>query len=221
MFYDERGIKYPLIESRSEKVKESEFAPIQECFDENLTDYCVFWCAETFSITVSKGIYQIAAVRVRNGEIVDEFQELIRPWDGIADRKDAARKAGVALSVIESAEDVDQVMPKFFAFAGDDVLVSTGALGNQAKLITRAARYTGMKGIKNEFYDLLDLAADTAAEFDLSNNNREHLVEHFLIREGTNALEKAKVNKTLYHPKADTGDAFVPHFKSHYENKSV
>lgn len=198
MFYDEKGIKYPRIESRPEKVKESEFAPIQECFDENLENYCAFWCAETFSITASKGIYQIATVKVRNGEIVDEFQELIRPWDGIADRKDAARKAGVALSVIESAEDVDQVMPKFFAFVGDDVLVSTGALGNQARLITRAARYTGMKEIKNEFYDLLDFAADTAAEFDLSNNNRAYLMEHFSIREGTNALEKAKVNKTLY-----------------------
>lgn len=55
-----------------------------------------------------------------------------------------------------------------------------------------------MKEIKNEFYDLLDLAADTSAEFDLSNNNREYLMEHFSIKEGTNALEKAKVNKTLY-----------------------
>lgn len=205
MFYDERGIKYPRIESRPEKVKESEFAPIQECFDENLENYCAFWCAEAFSVTASKGIYQIAAVKVRDGEIVDEFQELIRPWDGIADRKDAARKAGVALSVIESAEDVDQVMPKFFAFVGDDVLVSTGALGNQARLITRAARYTGMKEIKNEFYDLLDLAADTSAEFDLSNNTREYLIEHFSIQEGKTALEKARINKQLHDLLVDYG----------------
>lgn len=198
MFYDEKGIKYPRIENRPEKIKESEFAPINECFDDDLTDYCAFWCADTFSLSAAKGIYQIAAVKVRDGEIVDEFQQLIRPWDGIADRKDAAKKAGVELSFIESAEDVDQVMPKFFAFVEDDILVSTGALGNQAKLISRAARYAGMKEIKNEFYDILDLAADTSPEFDLANNTREYLLNHFSVEEGKTALEKAKNNKRLY-----------------------
>ena len=198
MFYDEKGIKYPRIENRPEKIKESEFAPINECFDDDLTDYCAFWCADTFSLSAAKGIYQIAAVKVRDGEIVDEFQQLIRPWDGIADRKDAAKKAGVELSFIESAEDVDQVMPKFFAFVEDDILVSTGALGNQAKLISRAARYAGMKEIKNEFYDILDLAADTSLEFDLANNTREYLLNHFSVEEGKTALEKAKINKRLY-----------------------
>lgn len=206
MFYDEKGIKYPRIEGRPEKVKESEFAPINECFDDELTDYCAFWCSDTFSLSAAKGIYQIAAVKVRNGVIAAEFQSLIRPWDGVADRKDAAKKAGVDLSVIESAEDVDQVMPRFFAFVEDDVLISTGALGNQAKLITRAARYAGMKEIKNELFDLLDLAADTSADFDLANNTREYLLSHFSIEEGKSALEKARINKHLYDTLVNYGE---------------
>lgn len=96
MFYDEKGIKYPRIESRPEKIKESEFAPINECFDDALTDYCAFWCSEAFSVTAAKGIYQIAAVKVRNGKITEEFQQLIRPWDGIAARKDAAKKQALS-----------------------------------------------------------------------------------------------------------------------------
>lgn len=206
MFYDEKGIKYPRIENRPEKINESEFAPINECFEDDLTDYCAFWCADTFSLSAAKGIYQIAAVKVRDGKITEEFQQLIRPWDGVADRKDAAKKAGVELSVIESAEDVDQVMPKFFEFAGDDVLVSTGALGNQAKLLSRAARYAGMKEIKNEFHDILDLAADTSAEFDLANNTREYLLSHFSVEEGKTALEKARINKRLYDELVNYGD---------------
>ena len=198
MFYDEKGIKYPRIENRPEKIKESEFAPINECFDDDLTDYCAFWCADTFSLSAAKGIYQIAAVKVRDGEITEEFQQLIRPWDGIADRKDAAKKASVELSVIESAEDVDQVMSRFFEFVGDDVLITTGALGNQAKLISRAARYAGMREIKNEFYDLLDLAADTSADFDLANNTREYMLGHFTIDVGKTALDKARINKIVY-----------------------
>jgi len=206
MFYDEKSIKHPRIEGRPEKVKESEFAPINECFDDELTDYCAFWCSDTFSLSAAKGIYQIAAVKVRNGVIAEEFQSLIRPWDGVADRKDAAKKAGVELSVIESAEDVDQVMPKFFEFVGDDVLVSTGALGNQAKLISRAARYAGMTEIKNEFYDILDLAADTSADFDLANNTREYLLSHFAIEEGKSSLDKARINKHLYDALVNYGE---------------
>lgn len=206
MFYDEKGIKYPRIERRPKKVKESEFVPVHECFDDELTDYCTFWCSDTFSLSAAKGIYQIAAVKVRSGVIAEEFQSLIRPWDGVADRKDAAQKAGVELSVIESAEDVDQVMPRFFAFVGEDVLVSTGALGNQAKLITRAARYAGMKEIKNELFDLLDLAADTSADFDLANNTREYLLTHFSIEEGKSALEKARINKRIYDALVNYGE---------------
>ncbi|MBQ7015169.1 MAG: hypothetical protein IJN12_03505 [Clostridia bacterium] len=198
MFYDEKGINHPAIEGKPKKIKEDEFTPIKECFEDELKDYCTFWCSEAFSMVAAKPIYQIAAVKIHNGKIIDEFQSLIRPWDGIAGRKDAARKARVELSVIEGAEDVDQVMKKFFDFVGDDILVSTGALGNQAKLISRAARYTGMREIKNEFYDLLDLAADTSAEFDLANNTREYLLINFSITEGESALEKARINKQLY-----------------------
>lgn len=198
MFYDEKGIEHPLIKTKAKKIKEADFLPLNECFKDELKDYCAFWCSEAFSLVAAKPIYQIAAVKVRNGEIINEFQSLIRPWDGEVGREDAARKAKVELSVIEGAEDVDQVMKKFFDFVGDDVLVSTGALGNQAKLISRAARYAGMREIKNEFYDLLDLAADTSEKFDLANNTREYLITYFSIVEGKSALEKAKVNIQLH-----------------------
>jgi len=42
MFYDEKGIQHPRIENKPVKVPENEFAPINECFDEMLTDYCTF-----------------------------------------------------------------------------------------------------------------------------------------------------------------------------------
>ena len=43
-----------------------------------------------------------------------------------------------------------------------------GALGQQAKFLSRTARYAGLKEIKNKFYDILDLAADKDAAFDLA-----------------------------------------------------
>lgn len=197
MFYDEKGISYPRIENKPAKVPEDEFEPINECVEEP-TDYCAFWCADTFSVTSAKPIYQIAAVKIANNKVVDTFQSFIRPWDGSIARKDAAKKAGVSLSVIEGAEDVDQVMTKFFDFVGDSVLVSTGALGDQAKLLCRAVRYAGLKRIPNELFDLLDFAADTDSKFDMANNNRDYLLAAFHIAEGADALEKAKANVSLY-----------------------
>lgn len=196
MFYDEKGISYPRIDNKSDKVPEDAFAPMEECFDLPNT-YCAFWCAEAFSIAAAKPIYQIAAVKVVKDEILDAFQSYVRPWDGTISRKSAAKAAGVPLSVIEGAEDIDQVMVKFFDFVKNDVLVSTDALGNQAKLIARAARYAGMKRIPNKFFDLLDMAAEADSKFDFENSNREFILRHFLIPEGTDALGKAKANAIL------------------------
>lgn len=199
MFYDEKGIPHNRIETKPEKVNEDEFAPIKESYDEDLKDYCAFWCNAPYAIAAAKPIYEIAAVKVSNGEIADSFESFVRPWGGgSTSRQDAAKKANVPLSVIESADDVDIVMNKFFEFVGDDILVSTGALGNQLKLISRAARYAGMKEIKNGFYDLLDLAVDVSEKFDLDNNNREYLLSYFGITESDSALEKAQNNKKIY-----------------------
>lgn len=199
MFYDEKGIKYPRIEKRAEKIRENEFEAIKECYDDGMNDYCTFWCSEVFSVSPIKCIYQIGAVKVRNNSVIDTFEAFIRPWDASCNaRKMAAKEIGVLLEVIEGAEDVDLVMPKFFEFIEDDVLVSTGALGNQAKLISRAARYTGLRKIDNEFYDILDMAADCSSEFDMENNTREYLISHFSITEGKTALQKALINKELY-----------------------
>ena len=57
-----------------------------------------------------------------------------------------------------------------------------------------------------EINDLLDLAADVSEEFDLANNTRDYLLTHLDIPEGTNALEKAQVNKILYDALMRYGD---------------
>lgn len=206
MFYDEKGITYPRIKNKPHKTPENEFAPIHECLENELTDYSAFWCAEAFSSFVVKSIYQISAVKVRNGKIIDEFQSYVRPWDGSIGRRAAAKQANVSIEVIECADDVDIVLTKFFEFVGEDILVSTGALGNQAKLLSRAARYSGMKEIKNELFDLLDLAADTDSKFDLANNTREYLLSHFGIDEGSDSLSKARANALLYQKLTEYGD---------------
>ena len=55
-----------------------------------------------------------------------------------------------------------------------------------------------MREIPNEFFDLLDYAADISEEFDLANNTREYLLRRFVVSEGKTALEKAFANQCIY-----------------------
>lgn len=210
--YEEKGIVYQKLSikssgvSKKTKISEREFAPIKECLEDDIVDYCAFWCMEAFSLVAAKGIYQIAAVKIRNGKKVDEFQSYVRPWDSQVSRKAAASEAGVPIDVIENADAVGNVTKKFFEFVGDDILVSTGALGQQSKLLSRAARYSKMKEIKNEFFDLLDFAADKSVKFDMKNNTREYLLSFFKIKEGKDALGKARNNVKLFEMLKKYGD---------------
>jgi hypothetical protein len=195
--YDAKGIAHPRI-NKPVVVNEAEFSPLKECSESELDDYCAFWCAEVFSVSGVKAVYQIAALKVRANKEIDAFQSYIKPWDGAAVKEAAAKAAGVDLTVIKSAEDVDLVMKRFLDFVGDDTLVSTDALGNQAKCISRVARYSGLFEIENPFFDLLDYAAEVSENFDMAHNNREYLLSSFGLTEGTDALSKAKLNVSIY-----------------------
>ena len=192
--YDQKGINHPRLTLKPTTIKESEFRPIKEVYENIPDNYVCFWCAETYNTPKIKCIYQIGAIKVKKNKIVDEYQSFVKPWDGMIAKKRAASEANVELSVIESAKDVDIVMKEFLNFIQDDILISTDALGNQAKLFTRALRYAGVKSIENGFFDILDYASDVNSIFDLDNNNRDFLIKYFDITEGKDSLDKAKVN---------------------------
>ena len=199
--YEAKGIPIPItvFAPKKKKVIESDFKSIEECDESIHSDYCAFWCADVYNaFSTAKVMYQIAAVKVRGDRIVDEYQSFVKIWDGKAMKEAAAKEAGVDIAVLDKAPAVSVVMNKFFKFVGDDILVSTSALGNQAKIISRAARYSNMTSIPNKFFDLLDYAADVSPKFDMVNNSREHLLSHFQIQEGNDALEKAKGNVVIY-----------------------
>lgn len=195
-FYDRKGIAHPRIENMPKKVPEEEFAGFNECFDRP-DNYCAFWCSGVTGVKGTQSIYAIAAVKVNKGTIKDTFTSYIKPVDGRAYIKKAAKVEGVTEDVI-AEHDVDIVLKDFFEFIGDSVLVSTDALGGQWTLLSRAARYSGMTCIKNELLDLLDVAADISPDYDGANNTREHLLSAFSIKEGSSTIDKAKVNKEIY-----------------------
>lgn len=203
-FYEERGINYQATNATGrpsgshKKVKASDFRPISEYDGSELESYTTFWC-EAVKVNGPECVCQIAAVKVKNGKITDQFQNLIYPWDGgKALVAKAAAKLDISKEKIESADKVTQVIRSFIDFIGTDVLASTGALGEQSNLLVRALRYSMIDHIDNEFLDLLDYAADISDEMDYKNNNREYLLKCFGLIDETGALSKAVNNHYIY-----------------------
>ena len=102
-------------------------------------------------------IVEIAAVRVRDGQIVDEFTSLVKP--GIAIPPGATDIHGITDEEVASAPPFEAVWPKFRAFCGDDVIVAHNGYEYDFMIMRRMCRQSGEK-FDLCTYDTLPLARD-------------------------------------------------------------
>lgn len=202
--YKLKGINYDnylsaqLSVGKSKRVKESDFGEINECQDSNINTYCSFWCNYVENIKGIKAIYEIAAIKVIDGEIVSEFEKFIKPWDGRSFIESAAKLRKIDYEILNTSDSVLVVVKSFLDFVENHVLVSTGALGNQLKVLIRALRYNKISTIDNKFLDILDFAADVSEEFDMANNTRQFLLDKFNLTDEIDAKSKALNNIKLF-----------------------
>ena len=200
--YDEKGINYQINSTgerrnhnrEDRRIKASDFIANNEWYDDIPNDYISFWCSGIYSIKTVITLYEIGAVKVSNGKIIEKFYDVVKPWEDLKVKKQAANELGITIEELNNADSVKIAMEKFSQFIGDDLIVSTEGLGLQKNILTRAMRYAFYKELKNPIGDILDYAADKDSKFDFENNNRKYLLDYFGIEEGKNALDKAIIN---------------------------
>ena len=104
-------------------------------------------------------IVDLAAVRVRDGLIVDEFQTLVQPRVPI--EPGAMATHGISEADVVNAPRFEAVWPKFSDFCGRDVLVAHNGNQFDFPVIRRMARDAGLAGGKDlTTYDTLPLARE-------------------------------------------------------------
>ena len=108
--------------------------------------------------TASAEIVEIAAVRVRDGVIVDQYSSLVKPRVPIA--PGATDTHGIGEAELRDAPYFEDVWPAFRAFCGDDVIVAHNGYDFDFKIISRMARGIGAK-FDLCTYDSLPLARDS------------------------------------------------------------
>ena len=100
----------------------SVFGECNESFD---GEFIVFDFETTGFSPVNDRITEIGAVLVRNGEVVDTFSSLVNPHMPIPQR--VVEVTGITDDMVKDAPDESEIMPKFFEFIGDRLLVAHNA----------------------------------------------------------------------------------------------
>ena len=120
-------------------------------------DFTAIDLETTDNDTANAEIVEIAAVRVRNGEIVERFESLVKPRVAIAPA--ATDTHGIREADVAPAPYFETIWPKFRAFCGDDVIVAHNGYDFDFRILQRMVRATG-KRFDLCTYDTLPLARD-------------------------------------------------------------
>ena len=124
------------------------------------TSFTAFDLETTDNDTGTADIVEIAAVRVRDGRIVDEFSTLVKPGKRVTAGAFAAH--GIGEAELADAPSFAAIWPEFRAFCGDDVIVAHNGYDFDFRIITRMAKEIGAK-FDLCTYDSLPLARDLSA----------------------------------------------------------
>jgi len=122
----------------------------------------------------SAEVVEIAAVRVRDGQIVDRFVALVNPQTTIS--RQATAKHGITDAMVAEAPRFADVWPNFRDFCGDDLVVAHNGYDFDFPVVKRMTHDMGVQ-LDLYTYDSLPLARELIA----TSCKLEDLARHFCI----------------------------------------
>ncbi len=139
-------------------------------------------------------IIEIGALKVRDGEVVDTFSQLIDP--GVSVPTEITALTGITTDMVEGQPSIDIVLPEFIDFAEDDLL-----LGHNVRFDYSFLKQNAMNlnlDFSKSGMDTLRIARAKCPE--LKSRSLDFLCEHFCINDENHhrAFNDAKVTSELY-----------------------
>lgn len=125
------------------------------------TTYCVLDLETTgFSFRTEK-ITEVGIMKVKNGEVIDEFSCFVNPEKPIPQR--VIEVTHITDDMVKDAETIETVMPKIIEFVGDSVLVAHNA-DFDIGFLKYNAKELGL-ALDNTYLDTLRLAKELFPEY--------------------------------------------------------
>ncbi len=153
-------------------------------------NYVVFDLETTGRNPNKCGVVEIAAVKVRNREIIETYQTLVNP--GMKIEPEAAEVHHISEKDVADAPTMEQVWPAFKKFIGDDILIAHNGYAFDFRIIDRFAKKIDGAKTANVRYDSLIFARQM---YPNSRNSIDALSEKFKLDPGNRhrALDDVKV----------------------------
>lgn len=150
------------------------------------SDFIVFDIETTGGNPERNGITEICAIRYSRGEITDHFESLVNPQIPIPPI--VRRMTGITNKMVKDAPLIDEVMPRFIEFVGQDILVSHNTIGDM-KFLRYFSQQVSGKMLSNYYLCTHLLVEKLVAEapdkslkglgeyFDLASDKQLHRAE--------------------------------------------
>ena len=115
------GAELLLVEDELRILTNLSSSPIPTTKDIKDQEFVVFDLETTGLSRFADKITEIGAVRVKNGEITEEFNEFVNPEQLIPEK--VIELTGITNEMVMDKPKIDEILPKFLDFAGDAILV--------------------------------------------------------------------------------------------------
>ena len=117
-------------------------------------EFIVFDIETTGLSPLNCKITEIGGVKIKNGEVLERFNSFVNPECPIPE--EIVKITGITDEMVASADTIDKVLPRFFEFTGDRLLIAHNA-DFDTGFIRAAAKSLDIE-FKNPYLDTLGLA---------------------------------------------------------------
>ena len=118
-------------------------------------DFCIIGVKMSAGMIHDGDIIELSSIKVRNGIVVDTFDELLKPRFPIFYNSMVITK--ISNAMVENAPRFGDVIERFKEFIGDDILMSH-SIHHDYNAIYDSCLLYGFKPISNDFIDTLRLS---------------------------------------------------------------
>ncbi|MBR6880308.1 MAG: hypothetical protein IKN14_04420 [Clostridiales bacterium] len=165
--------------------------------ESHLDDYTVI-DIETCGLIGSLRNYviELSAIRVREGQIIEEYSSLVNPGIPIPD--EVVKLTGITNEMVADELSIDTVLPRFLSFVGDDIVVGFNINSFDYNIIYDLSEAILGKPFTNDFVDILYASQRTVPEM------KKHSLEYMCNLFGVNdtgahrALKDCYLTKQIY-----------------------
>ncbi|WP_290776305.1 3'-5' exonuclease [Anaerofustis sp.] len=150
----------------------------KEMFDFPI-DYCVIDIETTGLDPNENEIIEIGAIKVRNKEIISEYQTLVKPEKDTLSEK-ITDITGITSDMIKDKRTIKEVVPEFDDFIKGEILLGHNVNFDINFLYDNYERKSNLH-ISNDYVDLLKISRKISPEFE--NHKLETLLKKFDIKQ--------------------------------------